>query len=145
MALAVGAAVLLAAPVHAQVIGNHRAVYAPDGRLLPWTSWRDALDREVNWYLKCPTTNGYPYFVAMTFMDGNYQPIANRPSFIPAMQNGMGIISYLKYYAWTGRKDPRVLATARAMGDYLVKEAVTPDTGKYPRFSRSTGTRLRFP
>jgi hypothetical protein len=31
------------------------------------------------------------------------------------------------------------------MGDYLVKEALTPDTGKYPRFSRSTGWSTRFP
>jgi hypothetical protein len=147
-ALRLGAALLavgLTLTAAAQVIGNHRAVYAPDGRLLPWTSWRDALEREVNWYLKCPADHGYPRFVAVTFMDGNYEPIANRPSFIPAMQDGMGIISYLKYDAFTGRKDPRVLQTARAMGDYLVKEAVTPDTGKYPRFSRSTGARLRFP
>ena len=27
------------------------------------------------------------------------------------------------------------------MGDYLVKESVTPDTGVYPRFTRSTGIR----
>lgn len=143
-----GAALLalgLALTASAQTIGNHRAVYEPDGQLRPWTSWRDALEREVNWYLNCPADHGYPRFVAMTFMDGNYRPIPNRPSFIPAMQDGMGIISYLKYYAFTGRKDPRVLHTARAMGDYLVKEAVTPDTGKYPRFSRSTGAHLRFP
>ena len=55
---------------------------------------------------------------------------------IPATQNGMGIISYLKYYAYQGRKDARLLQMARYMGDYLVKEALTPDTGKWPRFSR---------
>jgi hypothetical protein len=31
------------------------------------------------------------------------------------------------------------------MGDYLVKEALTPDSGKYPRFTRSTGWRAKFP
>ena len=31
------------------------------------------------------------------------------------------------------------------MGDYLVKENLTPDEGKYPRFPRSTGIRLKFP
>jgi hypothetical protein len=31
------------------------------------------------------------------------------------------------------------------MGDYLVKESLTPDTGKYPRFTRSTGIREKFP
>ncbi len=134
-------------PLWAQgpVIGNHPAVYDTNGMLLPWTSWRDALDREMSWYLKCPVENGYPRFVALTFMDGNYNPVAARRDFIPSMQNGMGIISYLKYYAWTGNKDPRVLEFARSMGDYLVKESLTPDTGKYPRFTRSTGMRQKFP
>ena len=129
----------------APTIGNHKAVYDPEGVLCPWTSWRDALEREVNLYLKCPVEHGYPRFVYMTFMDGNYRPIANRPSFIPATQNGMGIISYLKYYAYKEKKDDRFLQMARYMGDYLVKEALTPDNGKYPRFSRSTGWREKFP
>ncbi len=129
----------------AQTIGNHHAVYDARGVLQPWTSWRDALGREVNWYLQCPVEHGYPRFVFTTFMDGRYQPIAQRPSFIPATQDGLGILSYLKYHAFTGRKDDRVLQVARAMGDYLVKEAVTPDAGRYPRFTRSTGARARFP
>ena len=129
----------------AQTIGNHPAVYDQHGILQPWTSWRDALDREVNWYLKCPLTNGYPNFVVMTFMDGSYHPRQDRPDFIPATQNGMGIISYLKYHTWSGRKHPQVLAIARAMGDFLVKENLTPDAGKYPRFPRSTGRRFTFP
>jgi len=129
----------------AAVIGNHRAVYDSHGTLQPWTPWRGAIDREVNWYLKCPVEHGYPRFVYLTFMDGNYQAIANRPSFIPATQDGMGIISYLKYYHYMGRKDPRLLQMARYLGDYLVNEAITPDTGKYPRFSRSTGWQEKFP
>ncbi len=133
----------LSAP--ASIIGNHPAVYDGRGMLQPWTSWGDAIDREVNWYFKCPVEHGYPRFVYLTFMDGNYQAIANRPSLIPATQDGMGIISYLKYYAYKGKKDPRPLQMARYMGDYLVKEAITPDTGKYPRFSRSTGWQEKFP
>src|SRR5260370_39823468 len=31
------------------------------------------------------------------------------------------------------------------MGDSMVKESLTPDTGKYSRFTRSTGTREKFP
>jgi hypothetical protein len=143
--LAVGAASLLALTGGAQTIGNHAAVYDQRGTLQPWTSWRDALKREVNWYLKCPATNGYPNFVTMTFMRDDYHPRLDRPDFIPATQNGMGIISYLKYHAWTGRKNPQLIAIARAMGDYLVKESLTPDEGKYPRFPRSTGIRLKFP
>ncbi|MBI3851430.1 MAG: hypothetical protein HY298_14310 [Verrucomicrobia bacterium] len=136
---------LVFANASAQTIGNHPAVYDERGLLQPWTSWRDAIDRELNWYLKCPVEQGYPRFVYTTFMDGNYKAIERKPSFIPATQNGMGIISYLKYYAYKDKKDPRVLQMARNMGDYLVKEAITPDTGKYPRFSRSTGWRDKFP
>ncbi len=126
-------------------IGNHSAVYSSEGMLLPWTSWTDALTREMNWYFACPLEHGYPRFVVMTFMDGNYQAIEKRPDFIPAMQNGMGIISYLKYFAWTGKNNPQTLEFAKLMGDYLVKESLTPDTGKYPRFTRSTGRRESFP
>ena|SRR2546425_4508663 len=111
----------------AQIIGNHPAVYDQRGILQPWMPWRDALQREVNWYLKCPWTNRYPRFVVMTFMDGHYDPNQNRPDCIPAMQNGMGIISYLKYHEWSGRKEPKVLEIARSTGDFLVKEILTPD------------------
>ena len=135
----------VAAVAPSQTIGNHSAVYDEHGVLLPWTSWRNAIDREVNWYLKCPLEQGYPRFVLMTFMQGDYNPNPKRPDFIPAMQNGMGIISYLKYYAYTGKTNPAVLQIARYMGDYLAKENLTPDTGKYPRFSRSTGKRAGFP
>lgn len=130
------------------MIGNHRAVYDAAGMLVPWTTWTDALDREMKWYQKCPIENGYPRFVYTTFMDGNYQPQKDA-SFIPAMQNGVGIISYLKYFAWsgekTGKKNPKFVEFARYMGDYIIKESLTPDTGKYPRFPRSTGTRAKFP
>jgi hypothetical protein len=102
------------------VIGNHPAVYSADGILLPWTSWTDAITREMNWYFACPYENGYPRFVVVTFMDGNYEAVAKREDFIPAMQNGMGIISYLKYYSWTGKSNPKSLEFARLMGDYLV-------------------------
>ena len=47
-------------PLHAEnpVIGNHRALYDSSGLLVPWTTWADALDREMNWYQKCPIENG---------------------------------------------------------------------------------------
>jgi len=134
-------------PVAAEnpVIGNHRAVYDAKGMRLPWTSWKDALAREMDWYLLCPVENGYPRFVYVTFMRGDYQPVVSRSDIIPSIQNGMGIVSYLKYYAWSGRKNTKILEFARSMGDYLVKESLTPDSGKYPRFTRSTGKRGKFP
>lgn len=129
----------------AQTIGSHEAQFNMRGVLLPWTSWQNAVDREMKWYLSCPVQHGYPRFVWMTFMTGDYKPVAGRSNFIPAMQNGMGIISWLKYYVARGRSNARVLGLARAMGDYLVKNAVTPDSGKYPRFPRSTAASPRFP
>ncbi len=134
-----------ASPGEPPRLGAHTAVYASDGTLLPWTAWNDALDREMNWYLRCPFDHGYPRFIGLTFMDRNYQPIEKRADTIPAMQNGMGIISYLKYYRLRGRKDPRVLRFARYMGDYILNESLTPDSGKYPRFPHSTGHRGQFP
>src|SRR5271169_6479822 len=107
-------------------IGNHAPRYDSRGILLPWTSWADALDREMRWYQKCPIEHGYPRFVYLTFMDGDYKPVARRPDSIPAMQNGMGIISYLKYFEWKNKSVPEVLKLARSMGDYLVKESLTP-------------------
>lgn len=145
LGLATGMALSAGGCAEAQTIGNHPATYDAHGILQPWTSWRDALEREVNWYLRCPLTNGYPNFAVMTFMRDDYQPRLDRPDFIPATQNGMGIISYLKYYGWTGSKNQQLITIARAMGDYLVNESLTPDEGKYPRFPRSTGIRLMFP
>jgi hypothetical protein len=126
-------------------IGNHTARYDQHGVLLPWTSWSDAIDREMKWYARCPREHGYPRFVFTTFMDGDYNPNPKRPDNIPAMQCGMGIISYLKYYTWKHRSDPEALETARLMGDYLLNESLTPEGAKYPRFTRSTGWRTQFP
>jgi hypothetical protein len=56
-----------------KTIGFHDALYDADGKLLPWTSWDDAIGREMQWYLKCPVdSHGYATFVFTTFMDGDY-------------------------------------------------------------------------
>ena len=78
-------------------------------------------------------------------MDGNYQADSERNDMIPAMQDGMGILSYVKYYRFDGRKNKQVLTWAEYMGDYLIREANTPAEGKYPSFTRSTGIKGRFP
>lgn len=125
-------------------IDGHVAKYDAGGHLLPWTSMSDAIGREMRWYSKCPWENGYPRFVTLTFMTGNYQP-TSRTDMIPAMQDGMGLISYLKYYQWKKGRAPDALKIAKAMGNFLVIDTLTPDTGKYPRFTRSTGRRGQFP
>jgi len=130
-----------APPIH---IATHEARFDRQGRLLPWIAWNTALEREMQFYQQCPAEHGYPRFVSVTFLDGEWKPVG-RTDTIPATQDGMGILSYLKFYQLRGKRDAGYLTTARTMGDYLVKEADTPDEGKYPRFTRSTGRRGNFP
>lgn len=128
-------------------IGWHEAVYdnnQKEPKLVPWTTWDNALEREMNWYLNAPVNeHGYPAYVCFTFMDKYYQPFRN--DFIPATQNGMGIISYLKYWDYKGKTNSKVLEVAKKMGDYLIREANTANEGVYPNFTRSTGLITDFP
>ena len=96
-------------------------------------------------YQSCPSDGGYPRFAYVTFLDAEWRPHADRTDTIPATQSGMGIISYLKYAAWYPESTGPCLAVARGLGNYLVREANTPDAGRYPLFTRSTGHRDRFP
>jgi hypothetical protein len=127
------------------VLGGHPVRFDASGGMLPWTSWNAALDGEMEFYQQCPADHGYPRFVQATFLDGNWTPYPDRTDTIPSTQNGMGILSYLKFHELRGKRDARFLHTACAMGDYLVKETLTPSAGKYPSFTRSTGKRDQFP
>jgi hypothetical protein len=126
------------------IIAGHRAKLDSAGHLLPWISWRTALDREMHFYESAPFERRYPIFITTTFLDGEWKP-TDRNDTIPATQNGMGIISYLKFYELNSKVNLKTLELARLMGDYLVTEDLTPDEGKYPRFTRSTGRRGKFP
>lgn len=143
---------LIAVDAHAQerersvsTIAGHEAKFDASGHLQPWVSLRTAIEREMQFYETAPVDHGYPVFVTTTFLDGDWKPIETRSDMIPATQNGLGIISYLKFYAWNNKKNPQTLAIARSMGDYLIEEDSTPDSGPYPRFIRSTGRRGAFP
>jgi hypothetical protein len=120
-------------------------LFDASGRLRPWASWNAALDLEMDFYRQCPSDHGYPRFTQATFLDGEWVPMPDRTDTIPATQNGMGILSYLKFRELRGGRDPWYLRTARSMGDYLLKESLTPNSGKYPAFTRSTGIRDKFP
>ena len=79
---------------HHEKIGFHQAVYDKEGKLLPWTSWENALKKEMNWYYHAPTgKSGYPVYFYATFIDSGYKPYKNE--IIPCTQLGMGIVSYL--------------------------------------------------
>jgi len=99
----------------------------------------------MHFYRHCPTEHGYPRFVTETFLEADWSSVPERPDTIPATQNGMGIISYLGYHALYGAGQAGYLDSARAMGDYLLRETLTPAGGSYPRFTRSTGVRGEFP
>jgi hypothetical protein len=131
--------------VKSTVIAEHEAKFDALGQLLPWIPWNTALDREMRFYETGPLDHGYPIFVTTTFLDGDWRPLPGRKDTIPATQNGLGIISYLKFYELRGKRDAKTLSIARAMGDYLIKEDLTPEGGAYPRFVRSTGRRGTFP
>ena len=126
-------------------IAGRAAILDARGRLLPWSPWRDALELEMRFYRGCPRDRGYPRFGYVTFLDRNWVPHPNRTDTIPATQIGMGILSYLKYASWCDAAATSSLSTARALGDYLLHESLTPNAGRYPSFTRSTGTRERFP
>jgi hypothetical protein len=132
-------------PDRPSTLAGHPLVFDASGRLRPWTSWNTALDLEMSFYRQCPADHGYPRFVQATFLDGDWVPMPDRTDTIPATQNGMGILSYLKFRELRGGRDRGYLGTARAMGDYLLKESLTPNSGRYPAFTRSTGVRDRFP
>jgi len=127
------------------VIAGHTVEVDALGRLRPWAAWTEVLDLEMKFYRQCPAEHGYPRFVFATFLDGEWNPLSDRDDSIPSTQNGMGIISYLKYQEWSAEEDLCYRETACLMGDYLVKESLTPNDGKYPAFTRSTGRRDRFP
>ena len=127
------------------VIAGHEARFDREGGLDPWIPWREALAREIAFYQSCPSDRGYPRFAYVTFLDAEWRPHADRTDTIPATQSGMGIISYLKYAAWRPESTGFCLTTARGLGSYLIGEANTPDAGRYPSFTRSTGTRKQFP
>lgn len=126
-------------------IAGHVIRFDESRQLMPWTSWTAALDREMNFYQQCPSDHGYPRFACETFLDASWTPIPSRTDIIPATQNGTGILSYLKFYRMRGEQEPAWLATACSLGDYLLTEVLTPDSGKYPKFTRSTGRRAQFP
>lgn len=150
-----GAALLLAAVAVSGIadagsdasvtIAGHVARFDRSGHLLPWIAWTTAIEREMQFYQQAPTVHGFPKFAVETFLDGNWASDPDRRDTIPATQDGLGILSYLAYYALQGKREAAYLATARAMGDYLLRETLTPDAGRYPRFTRSTGTVGQFP
>ena len=64
---------------------------------------------------------------------------------IGAMQDGMAVISYLKYYELTGRASARTLQLATQVGYYLCEQTLTEGGGAYGNVTRSSGWSNQFP
>ncbi len=131
--------------VHGAMIAGHVAQFDAAGHLQSWTSWTRALEFEMQFYSRAPTDHGYPRFVTETFLQADWSPDPARTDTIPATQNALGIISYLKYRALRGDDGDLYLKTAQSMADYLLRETLTPPDADYPGFPRSTGRRGQFP
>lgn len=126
------------------VIGFHEAHYNADGKLVPYAPLREIVRRELAWYRQCAVEHhGYPSWVYATFINDDYRPF--KTDIVPGCQNGMGILGYLKYWRFTGNANYWALDLARKQGDFLIREALTPNRGAYPRFVRSTGNNEHLP
>jgi len=125
-------------------IGFHEAVYNQQALLQPWTTWEDAMKKEMNWYFHAPIGKpGYPVYFYSTFIGDDYLPYKNE--IIPCTQLGMGIISYLKYWEYAGKSDSLPLKYAEQMGVFLSEMACTSNVGSYFNFPRSTGNHDTIP
>ena len=81
-----------------------------------------------------------------TFVDGDYKIIVpDGLQVIAAMQDGMAIISYVKYYELTNRTSTSTLALANQVGHYLVQYTLTQPVGPYANVTRSSGWANQFP
>src|ERR1700690_1782232 len=99
-------------PDRPSTLAGHPLEFDASGRLRPWIAWNTALDLEMSFYRQCPADHGYPRFVQTTFLDGDWVPMPDRTDTITATQNGMGILSYLKFRELRDGRDAGCLATA---------------------------------
>ena len=127
------------------ILGNQPARIQGRGHVVTWTTWREALAAQMSWYATaCADVGGYPLLASATHYGSDCTPEHNK-EVIAAFQDGTAILSYLAWDGYNGHRDPHLLETARAFGDYLVDEDVTPDEGVWPSVFHSTGKQLAFP
>ena len=132
--------------------------YAPRcdaaGLLLPPLAGgvQEAVDRSAAYYAAAPRdlplSHAFQPFVWATFMSGtDYLPTSF--DIIAGMQDGMGLVGYLKLYARAragrGGNATAALDAALQLGDYLSLWALTPATGVWKNVSRSTGLNVEWP
>ena len=133
-------------------LGFYVAACDSAGNLLPPPGGlQRAVDLSVAYYarspLDLPLSHGFPSFVFATFMDGLYIPTSL--DIIAGMQDGMGILGYVKLAARAragrGGNATAALEAAVFLGDYLVRFANSPSFGAWPNVTRSTGVNIEWP
>ena len=163
MARYVAALLALAPPVYGAaalpcsaptILGFFTPACDAAGNLLPPATFNHslqaAMDASVRFYdaapLSLPDSHGLPPYAWATFMDG-YLPTSF--DIIAGMQDGMGILGYVKYArraaAGRGGNATAAVAAAQYLGDYLTLWANTPPTGTWANVTRSTGWNIEWP
>lgn len=136
------------------VVGFHNASLDADGNLLPPAffnhSVQRAMDASVAYYASAPPasfSHGFPPWVWSTFTNGNYTPTST--DIVAAMSDGLGILSYVKYFhraaAGRGGNATAAMQGARWLADYLIAFAATWPVGAWPSVARSTGVNSEWP
>lgn len=134
------------------ILGFYTPQCDANGLLLPPPGGvQGAVDHSVQYYAlsprDLPLAHGFPPFVWATFTAGDYIPTSL--DIIAGMQDGMGLIGYLKYYARAkagrGGNATAALDAAIFLGDYLSLWSLTPSQGVWSNVTRSTGINLEWP
>jgi len=105
------------------MLAGHPAEFDSAGRLMPWTSWNTALDREMVFYQQWPPGS---WLSALRFHDvhgwrvGAFFPIVRTPFRQPRMEWHSSRISNTLNCA--ADRITAFLRTACLMGDYVVNE-----------------------
>jgi hypothetical protein len=138
----------------ATVLGFTHPTCDTAGNLLPPAVFANgiqgSIDAAVEYYARTPTSffsHGIPPYAWATFTSGH---LPTSTDIIAGMQDGMGILGYLKYYrrAQSGRGGVNATAALQAavfLGEYLTKWANTPPRGPWANVTRSTGVNLQWP
>jgi hypothetical protein len=75
-----------------------------EGKLIPWYSdeagpFEHIMDIEAKWWRNCPEVNGWPVYITAAELT---RDCVQRNGATIGTTNALGIIAYLKYYAYTG-------------------------------------------
>lgn len=130
----------VSAATSALALSHFHAPQYDGGKLISWHidaagPFDYIMDIEAKWWSRSPLVNGWPAYITAAELTRDYIQ-ANGATL--GATNAMGIVAYLRYFAYTG--DTTYLDMARSMGDFIVQRDLTPaDNAAYPRFPWPVG------